>query len=736
MSSRNILDRIQNIKELTHAFHKSILNDGLVKTAYKVLRYLRKKRDLPIKNHKKYQDILFINGTELNHPYRYRVEHQIEQLRSHNIICDSIFYESLSLKELNYYSGFIFFRCPITEIIREFITEAKKLNKTIYFDIDDLVIDTKYTDQIKYVQSMQKKDRELYDSGVRRIQETLKLCEYAITTTTTLKQELENYPNFKEIFINRNVASDEMFFLSEIAYKKRKKKRKYIRLGYFSGSITHNPDFELIKSAIKRLLEDYNNIKLVLCGLIDLPEDLKEYEKRIEIRPFVDWRKLPEEIARVDINLAPIEDTIFNRAKSENKWTEAGLVRVPTVASKVGAFAEVIKHNEDGILVENTEYQWYQAIKELIDDPIKRKKIGKTAYERIKNEYITIYSGKNLAKYVSSKLRQRIVFFIPSIKYSGGLRVILKHAKMLQRHGNDVTLFNEDISQQNINSLEGIPVINKADTLVEGHIDIAVATLWTTLYTIILTLPRVKIIKYLVQNFETDFYQQGDTHTRVIANATYNMQNLNIEYTTISKWCQYWLENKFEIKNVKYAPNGIDLNLFKYKKRKNNDEKIRILIEGNQDYYKNVDESFKIANQLDKNLFEVWYVSYSGKPKKWYKLDKFISSVPFDKMPEIYQQCDILLKSSILESFSYPPLEMLACGGFVVVRLNEGNKEYINDDIAFTYTDPSEAVKFLKSIKSKKQLIDIIQSKRSNVLELLKKRDWNNIENDIINLYS
>ena len=46
---------------------------------------------------------------------------------------------------------------------------------------------------------------------------TLKLCEGAITTTETLAQELKNY--VPKVFINHNVASEEMFKLSQNALK-------------------------------------------------------------------------------------------------------------------------------------------------------------------------------------------------------------------------------------------------------------------------------------------------------------------------------------------------------------------------------------------------------------------------------------------------------------------------------------------------------------------------------------
>ena len=69
---------------------------------------------------------------------------------------------------------------------------------------------------------------------------------------------------------------------------------------------------------------------------------------------------------------------------------------------------------------------------------------------------------------------------------------------------------------------------------------------------------------YLVQNFETDFADFGQ-YMRIEANKTYE-DDTNVKYLTISKWCQNWLKDRFE-KDSKYAPNGIDLQQFSFKKR-------------------------------------------------------------------------------------------------------------------------------------------------------------------------
>ena len=165
------------------------------------------------------RDVLFVAGSRLSQVERYRVNHQIEQLRGNGMTADIAYEHIISDEDIKYYRGFVFCRYPYTPKTEEFIKKAKSFNKTIIFEIDDLVFDTDFTDNIATVQRMNKADRELYDSGVKRSQQTLRLCDYAITTTEPLSEELKKYKNIKNVFVNRNVASDEMVALSQKAVK-------------------------------------------------------------------------------------------------------------------------------------------------------------------------------------------------------------------------------------------------------------------------------------------------------------------------------------------------------------------------------------------------------------------------------------------------------------------------------------------------------------------------------------
>jgi glycosyltransferase involved in cell wall biosynthesis len=263
-------------------------------------------------------------------------------------------------------------------------------------------------------------------------------------------------------------------------------------------------------------------------------------------------------------------------------------------------------------------------------------------------------------------------------------------------------------------------------------IDCAVATAWNTT-AFLLHYPHIRKRFYLVQNFETDFYEPNDPW-RLSANQTYCFDYAAVELRTISRWCQNWLETDFGRQSL-YAPNGLDTGRFSPIPR-DFSGKIRILIEGNSNaHYKNVDESFAIVSRPEFANVEIWYVSYDGQPKSTYRFDRFFHQVPFEEMPEIYRQCHILLKSSLLESFSYPPLEMMATGGYVVAAKNDGIMEYARDGencLLYMPGDLDAAAAALIRIMHDAALRERLYAEGLTTAHV---RDWRLLTDDIVRLY-
>jgi glycosyltransferase involved in cell wall biosynthesis len=152
---------------------------------------------------------------------------------------------------------------------------------------------------------------------------------------------------------------------------------------------------------------------------------------------------------------------------------------------------------------------------------------------------------------------------------------------------------------------------------------------------------------------------------------------MDFEFLTMARWIQRWLKDEFGKDSV-YLPIGLDEKIiFPTEPILPKGENVRVLLEGNIGVpFKGMEDAFHAVEGLD---CEVWCVSSNGKPKPEWKCDRFFERVPWDQMKHVYSSCDVLLKMSRVESFSMPPLEMMACGGTAVVGKVTGIDEYIVD---------------------------------------------------------
>ena len=78
---------------------------------------------------------------------------------------------------------------------------------------------------------------------------------------------------------------------------------------------------------------------------------------------------------------------------------------------------------------------------------------------------------------------------------------------------------------------------------------------------------------------------------------------------------------------------------------------------------------------------------------------------------------------------------MMATGGIAVVAPNGGNKEYLRDGencLLYNLGDIDEAVNQIEKVSKDKKLREILQE---GGLQTAKKRQWNEIEEDIVDMY-
>jgi glycosyltransferase involved in cell wall biosynthesis len=338
---------------------------------------------------------LFVSGID-GDTRRYRCFHQQEQLAMQGI--DTGFRESDDpqlLVDVLDYDVFILHRVPHSRLIGTVIDVARLRGKPVVCETDDLVFAPELYDRIGFVDTLSPEDARQFHDDLRLHAETFQRCDCVLTTTDFLAREARD--RGKPAYVNRNAPSQEMIRISELALASRRQNEEEggqevhpLVVGYFSGTGSHNRDFRVITEPLIWMLETYPQTWLHISGNLELASAFAPYGDRIRRAPYVDWRELPYLIARVDVNLAPLEqDNPFCRAKSENKFVEAALVGVPTIASPVEALEFAITDAEDGLLARTPE-EWQDALGALIDSPSRRREMGeaarRTAHARYKPE--------------------------------------------------------------------------------------------------------------------------------------------------------------------------------------------------------------------------------------------------------------------------------------------------------------------------------------------------------------
>lgn len=338
--------------------------------------------------------ILFVTGG-VGDSARYRTKHVSEELELNGFKCSVTIQDNPFLSShVENFSVFVFHRVLFSPSVKKMIEKIKAQKKTIIFETDDLVHDPKYLEHMDYFKVMNSLEKKLYENGVGGEILNDPYVEVATTTTNFLAEKLREAG--KKVFVVPNKLSkhDVEIAASILEAKKLKpEKLKAVRIGYFSGALSHNKDFATVTKVLKQLMEKHQNVELFLVGPLDIESELNVFGDRIKQFPYVTRDKHFANVASVDINIAPLEiDNPFCQSKSELKFFEAGIVNVPTVAAATAPFLEAINEGIDGFTA-NGEIEWTQKLEKLITNKQLRLSMGKRAHEKAIARYTTEKAG-------------------------------------------------------------------------------------------------------------------------------------------------------------------------------------------------------------------------------------------------------------------------------------------------------------------------------------------------------
>ncbi|MBQ0036879.1 MAG: hypothetical protein KBT35_08195 [Firmicutes bacterium] len=252
---------------------------------------------------------------------------------------------------------------------------AKKAGKHLVYVLDDDILNVP-----KYLSSA---PNYLKPSTQRQIKTIMSNCDTFLTTSPVL---LKKYGSgFKNAFLINEPSLNRI---------DRKEKNKKIKVG-FAGSIDRAQDLnQILRDTIEKLANKYHDeIDIEFMGA--KPKFVDEFNlKHLPYQDGYDAYTAFMSKCNWDIGLAPMPDTEFHRCKYFNKFVEYASFGIVGVYSNLEPYIYGIKDGVNGLLVNNTTDEWFNAIVKLIEDNKLRESISKECLRQA-NEIYTLENCSN-----------------------------------------------------------------------------------------------------------------------------------------------------------------------------------------------------------------------------------------------------------------------------------------------------------------------------------------------------
>jgi glycosyltransferase involved in cell wall biosynthesis len=208
---------------------------------------------------------------------------------------------------------------------------------------------------------------------------TLGIADLVTTTNKYLQRELSQYSD--KVVVLPNYMDMEYWDIP-----KAKPEDHQLRIGW-AGSITHLSDLAMIAPVIDSLGEEFPEVKWIFVGepraeQLFSPKLNAEYMLGV---PFEAWATKLHGL-RFDIGMAPLQRTTFNKAKSNIKYLEYAIAKIPAVYSKIVYSRRNMDSRFRGIVAENL-IEWRNGLHNLIVSGNLRKDIANCAYAHVRQQY-------------------------------------------------------------------------------------------------------------------------------------------------------------------------------------------------------------------------------------------------------------------------------------------------------------------------------------------------------------
>ena len=274
---------------------------------------------------------------------------------------------------------------------------ARKNKRKIVMDVDDALWDV-LPDNTAY---------RVYEKGSGGITNFTAMCnevDYMTTTCSYLKNVIVHHTlkRHEKIKVLPNYIDFDLY-----SHRSPFRDAFNIQLLHF-GSSSHFKDLqsEEFNKGVDMIFKEYPNVTLKTVGAL-----IPGYKTRWGARynhgfgdvDLYKWvrEKFPIFMDESDIIVAPLNDNVYNRSKSNIKFLESSSAKKPGCWQEIRQYREVVEDGKNGFLCGTAE-KWYESIKKLIEDKELRRKMGEEAFKTTERDWQMKNNVVNYAQFFKS----------------------------------------------------------------------------------------------------------------------------------------------------------------------------------------------------------------------------------------------------------------------------------------------------------------------------------------------
>lgn len=184
-------------------------------------------------------------------------------------------------------------------------------------------------------------------------------CREADLVTVTTPALAERYAPHGRVEIIPNYFPEAWLDLVHVDHEE-------VTVGWTGTIGTHQGDLKVTHGGVAQAIRETGATFRVVGNPELVKRDLALDEEPDNV-PWQNWGTYAYEIAKLDVGIAPLSDTGFNRAKSWLKPLEYAALGVPSVVSPLPSY-EALAAQGIGILAKDRAREWRREVKRLVED--------------------------------------------------------------------------------------------------------------------------------------------------------------------------------------------------------------------------------------------------------------------------------------------------------------------------------------------------------------------------------